>query len=52
MSRAVLFFTPVKTFTASSEKSDRSLDPAVLFCGIYVAAFLVAVLTGQQGVWF
>jgi hypothetical protein len=51
MQRAINFFTPISTFTPASEKTDRSLDPAVLFSGICLAAFLVAIITGVQGVW-
>jgi hypothetical protein len=51
MQRAISFFTPMSTFAAASEKTDRSVDPAVLFSGICLAAFLVAILTGVQGVW-
>jgi hypothetical protein len=49
--RAIHLFTPLSTFTAASEKSDSSLDPILLFCGICLFAFLIAVFTGVQGVW-
>jgi hypothetical protein len=51
MLRAVHIFTPTSAFKASSEKPDVTLDPIVLFCGICFLAFLIAILTGVQGVW-
>jgi hypothetical protein len=52
MSRAAHIFAPISAFTSSSEKSDSALDPIVLFCGICFLAFLIAILTGVQGVWY
>jgi hypothetical protein len=52
MPRAIHFFAPTSTFTASSEKSTSTLDPAVLFSGICFLAFVIAMLTGQQGAWY
>jgi hypothetical protein len=52
MSRAAHIFAPISASTSSSEKSDNTLDPTVLFCGICFLAFLIAILTGQQGVWY
>jgi hypothetical protein len=52
MSRAIHFFTPTSAFTASSEKAASTLDPVVLFCGICFLALVIAMLTGQQGVWY
>jgi hypothetical protein len=53
MPRAVQSFAPMATFEASSEKSvDRLLDPIVLFGGIGLLVFLVAILTGVQGAWY
>jgi hypothetical protein len=49
MQRAINFFTPMSTFTSAPEKTDRPVDPAVLFSGICLAALLVAILTGVQG---
>jgi len=49
--RAAHIFTPISGFTSSSEKSGSTLDPIVLFCGICLLAFLIAILTGEQGVW-
>jgi hypothetical protein len=50
MPRAAHFLAPVSV--SSSKKSDvRPLDPNVLFCGIGLLAFLIAILTGVQGVW-
>jgi hypothetical protein len=41
------------TFKASAEKPvDRPLDPIVLFGGIGLLPFLIAILTGVQGVWY
>ena len=51
MPRAAHIFTPVSAFASSSEKFDSTLDPIVLFCGICLIAFVIAVLTGEQGVW-
>lgn len=52
MSRVAHIFAPISALTSSSEKSDSALDPIVLFCGICFLAFLIAILTGQQGVWY
>jgi hypothetical protein len=52
MSRAAHIFAPASAFTSSSEKSDSTLDPAVLFSGICFFALLVAMVTGEQGVWY
>jgi hypothetical protein len=51
MFRATSIFVPISAFWAASEKSDRSLDPKLLFGGICLFAFVIAVLTGVQGVW-
>jgi hypothetical protein len=51
MSRAIRIFAPTSAFTSSSEKSARTLDPAVLFAGICFLALVIAMLTGEQGVW-
>jgi hypothetical protein len=41
------------TFEVSSEKFvDRPLNPIVLFGGIGLLVFLIAILTGVQGVWY
>jgi hypothetical protein len=41
------------TTSASVGRPDRtSLDPIVLFSGIGLLAFLIAVVTGVQGVWY
>jgi hypothetical protein len=52
MSRAIHFFAPTSAFTASSEKAASALDPVVLFSGICFLALVIAMLTGQQGVWY
>jgi hypothetical protein len=53
MPRAVRIVAPVSTFKAPLEKlGDRPLDPIVLFCGISLLAFLIAILTGVQGAWY
>jgi hypothetical protein len=52
MSRAIHIFAPTSAFTSSSKKSDSTLDPIVLFGGIGFLAFLIAILTGVQGVWY
>jgi hypothetical protein len=53
MPRAAQIFTPMSAFTAASEKSDNSpLDPILLFGGIGLLVFLIAILTGVQGVWY
>jgi len=51
MPRAAYIFSPTSIFTAASEKSDKPLDPRLLFCGICLVAFLIAIITGVQGVW-
>jgi hypothetical protein len=51
MSRAIHFFLPSSAFTASSKKAASTLDPIVLFSGICLLALVIAMLTGQQGVW-
>jgi hypothetical protein len=53
MPRAVETFAPMPTFKAAAEKPvDRPLDPIILFSGIGLLAFLIAILTGVQGVWY
>jgi hypothetical protein len=53
MPKAATFSTSIPAFTASPAKSgDGSLDPILLFGGIGLMAFLVAILTGVQGVWY
>jgi hypothetical protein len=51
MSRAAHIVAPTSAFTSSSTKSDRTLDPRVLFGGICLLALVIAMLTGVQGVW-
>jgi hypothetical protein len=53
MPKAAQIFLPVSAFRWSSEKSDdRPLDPILLFGGIGLSVFLIAILTGVQGVWY
>jgi hypothetical protein len=53
MPKAAQIFLPVSAFRGSSEKSDdRPLDPVLLFGGIGLSVFLIAILTGVQGVWY
>jgi len=53
MPRAAQIFIPMPAFGATSEKSDVSpLDPILLFGGIGLSVFLIAILTGVQGVWY
>jgi hypothetical protein len=53
MPKAAQIFLPVSAFQGSSEKSDdRPLDPILLFGGIGLSVFLIAILTGVQGVWY
>jgi hypothetical protein len=53
MPKAADIFAPMPTFAAPSQKSDDSpLDPILLFGGIGLAVFLIAILTGVQGVWY
>jgi hypothetical protein len=53
MSKAASIFAPISISPASSEESDdRPLDPILLFCGIGLFAFVIAILTGVQGVWY
>jgi hypothetical protein len=53
MLKAAQIFIPMPAFGAASEKSDVSpLDPILLFGGIGLSVFLIAILTGVQGVWY
>jgi hypothetical protein len=53
MQKAANIFAPRSAFFASSEESsDSPLDPILLFGGIGVLVFLIAILTGVQGVWY
>jgi hypothetical protein len=53
MPKGATFSTWMSAFTASPAKSDHSsLDPILLFGGIGLLAFLIAILTGVQGVWY
>jgi hypothetical protein len=53
MPKAATFSTSMPAFTASPAKSDNSSpDPILLFGGIGLMAFLIAILTGVQGVWY
>jgi hypothetical protein len=49
--KAAHIATPFPESTVSSEKSESPFDSIALFCGICLLAFLVAVVTGVQGVW-
>ena len=53
MPRAAQLFAPMSATSASTRKSDRiPLNPILLFSGIGLLAFLIAVVTGVQGVWY
>jgi hypothetical protein len=55
MPRAAQLFAPMSATTSASStrKSGRiPLDPILLFSGIGLLAFLIAVVTGVQGVWY
>jgi hypothetical protein len=52
MLRAAHYFSQIPTSSAATEKSGSALDPIALFCGIGLAAFVVAIVTGVQGVWY
>ena len=53
MSRAAQLFAPMSATSASARKSDwMTLDPILLFGGIGLLAFLIAAVTGVQGVWY
>ncbi|MGB9117721.1 hypothetical protein [Bradyrhizobium sp.] len=56
MSRAAQIFAPISALSASSASSKKSgsgpLDPIMLFSGIGLLVFLIAILTGVQGVWY
>jgi hypothetical protein len=52
MSGAAHTFPTLSAVTTRSRKSDITLDPIVLFCGICLFSLLVAMLTGVQGVWY
>jgi hypothetical protein len=44
---------PAPAFAAPSEKADvRPLDPNLLFGGISLVVFLIAIVTGVQGAWY
>jgi hypothetical protein len=51
MSRAINFFTSTSAFTSPSEKVASTLDPIALFGGICFFALVIAMLTGEQGIW-
>jgi hypothetical protein len=51
MSKAIHFFMPTSGFTSSSEKLASTLDPIALFGGICFFALVIAMLTGEQGIW-
>ena len=54
--KAATFSTSMPAFTASTaspaKSGDSSLDPILLFGGIGLMTFLIAILTGVQGVWY
>jgi hypothetical protein len=53
MTKAAHSFAPMSALSAASEKSNqRPLDPILLFGGIGLLVFLIAILTGVQGVWY
>ena len=53
MPRAAQLFVPMPATSALARRSDRiALDPIVLFGGIGFLAFLIALVTGVQGVWY
>ena len=53
MTRAAQIFLPNFVAADSSAKSENSeFDAILLFSGIGLAALLIAIGTGVQGVWF
>jgi hypothetical protein len=53
MPKAATFSTSMPAFTASPAKpDDSSPHPILLFGGIGLVSFLIAILTGVQGVWY
>ena len=53
MSKAAQIFLPILATTDSSEQSESSEFYAViLFSGIGLAASLIAIISGVQGVWY
>jgi hypothetical protein len=53
MSKAAQIFLPIPATAVSSEKSENSeFYAAVLFAGIGLAAALIAIASGVQGVWY
>ena len=52
MPKAAQIFLDIPISTGSSERSENNeFDAIVLFSGIGVVAFLIAIMTGVQGVW-
>jgi hypothetical protein len=52
MPRAVHIFTPISVSSSSKKSDDRPLHPNVLFGGIGLLAFLIAILTATPGAWY
>ena len=53
MPKVAQIFLDIPMSTDSSERSENGeFDAIVLFSGIGVAALLIAIITGVQGVWY
>jgi hypothetical protein len=53
MPKAANIFAPMSAFTAPSERSNASpVDPILLFGGMGLVVFLIAILTGVPGEWY
>jgi hypothetical protein len=52
MPRAIHLFAPIPAASSTKKSDDRPLDPRILFGGICLVAFLIAILTGTPGAWY
>jgi hypothetical protein len=53
MSNAAHVFAPIPASRIPSEKADKSpLGPMLLFGGIGLLVFLIAIITGVPGEWY
>jgi hypothetical protein len=52
MPRAIHLVAPISAPSSTKKSDDRPLDSSVLFGGICLFAFLIAIVTGVQGAWY